>query len=129
MFDAFRKFIGWKKQEEVEKVPSPVQDIPELGVDLGLPKKPKPIPVPTVPDDAYTNILLNKPKNSIKYKDNTERGFMAEKLLVVLGTSNRTEVTDRGLKGGLKNFYFVAAANPDQAKQIVLSTFARAPVS
>jgi len=125
LFDSFKKFLGWKKPKEEETLPEP--EIPDLGVDIGLPKKAQAIPLPVIADDSYTNNLLNKSKNSIKYTNNTERGLMAEKFLVVLDTSNRPEVTDRGLKGGLKNFYFIAAANPDQAKQIVLSTFARTP--
>lgn len=52
---------------------------------------------------------------------------MGERYLVVLDTTNRPEVKDRGLQGGLKNFYFVYATTKDQAREIVLRSFARSP--
>lgn len=64
----------------------------------------------------------------VQKKDDTElKGEYMNKYLVVLDTTNRPEVVDRGLAGGLKNFYFVFASDPNKAREIVLSTFARHP--
>lgn len=61
-------------------------------------------------------------------KGNLKKGVHnMNKYLVVLDTTNRPEVKDRGLSGGLKNFYFVYAEDINQAKIRVLSTFAKAP--
>lgn len=128
MFGAFKKYFGWKKQEVEEQVVTPKDpQLPDLGVDIGLPKKPTVITRPQTPSESYIDNILNKPKDDVKYIDNTERGFMAEKFLVLIDTTGRPEVKDRGLKGGLKNFYFILANDADQAKQMVLSTFARSP--
>ncbi len=125
MFDAFRKYFGWKKQE-IEKECNNSPEIPDLGVDLGLPKAPA-MTRPQIPSESYIDNILNKTKNDIKYTDNTRSEFMAEKFLVLIDTTGRPEVKDKGLKGGLKNFYFILANDADQARQMVLSTFARAP--
>jgi hypothetical protein len=47
--------------------------------------------------------------------------------LATLDTTNRPEVKDRGLQGGLKNFYFVRAASAEKAREMVLGTFAHRP--
>jgi hypothetical protein len=66
---------------------------------------------------------------NVKTLYNNQQGVipMAERYLVVLDTTNRPEVKDRGLQGGLKNFYFVFATTADQAREIVLRSFARSP--
>ena len=125
MFANIFKFIQWGNKSKTV-APKPIE-LPDLGIDLGN-SAPVPLPshVPTI-DTSYTNILLNKQENTVKYNNTTERRYMSEKYLVVLDTSNRPEVTDRGLKGGLKNFYMVFAATADQAREIVIRTFARNP--
>ena len=125
MFNAIKRFIGWKKH--IEEVEPPKHVIPDLGVSVSGPTVTPIARPPTMVDSTYVNNILKNSNNSVQYNQHQERGFMAEKYLVVLDTTNRPEVTDRGLKGGLKNFYFIAATNPDQAKQIVLSTFAKNP--
>jgi hypothetical protein len=52
---------------------------------------------------------------------------MAERFLVVLDTTNRPEVTDRGLQGGLKNIYFVYAQTVEDARNLVATTFRHRP--
>lgn len=47
--------------------------------------------------------------------------------LATLDTTNRPEVKDRGLQGGLKNFYLVRAASSEKAREMVLGTFAHRP--
>lgn len=101
--------------------------IPELGVDVDVPSKNTILLRSDTPSEAYIDNILNKQKNDVKYINNTERGFMSEKFLVILDTTGRPEVKDRGLKGGLKNFYFILANDEAQARQMVLSTFSRAP--
>ncbi len=86
------------------------------------PSGPKP-DNPPPPQRPISNEVIQKPVY------NKQEGVlpMAEKYLVVLDTTNRPEVKDRGLQGGLKNFYFVYATTPDQAREIVLRSFARSP--
>jgi hypothetical protein len=128
LFDAFRKYFGWKKQEVKDDIAIDVSpSLPALGVDIGLPPKAPVLLRPQVPSESYIDNILNKTRNDVKCIDNTERGFMAEKFLVLIDTTGRPEVKDRGLKGGLKNFYFILANDENQARQMVLSTFARAP--
>lgn len=77
--------------------------------------------------DINTNKKEIKNKNEeIIYQNKKEYSFM-EVYLVVLDTKNRPEVKDHGLKGGLKNFYFVYAKSQIEAIEKVLSTFARFP--
>jgi hypothetical protein len=52
---------------------------------------------------------------------------MAERFLVVLDTTNRPEVTDRALQGGLKNIYFVYAQTMEDARNLVATTFRHRP--
>lgn len=70
--------------------------------------------------DVYD--IIKKEIHNLKKENDYMR-----KYLVVLDTTNRPEVKDKGLAGGLKNFYFVFAQDINEAKVKVLSTFARTP--
>lgn len=83
-----------------------------------------------IQEESIKETELPKSKNiKEEIKKNINRGDEMAKYLVVLDTANRPEVKDRGLQGGLKNFYFVNAATETQAKEFVMSTFAHNPTA
>lgn len=97
----------------------------DFSLDIGITKA---LTVHQQPNNDYNNINI-KVLLDIINKENIvqKRIHYMRKYLVVLDTTNRPEVKDRGLAGGLKNFYFVYAEDVNQAKVRVLATFARMP--
>ena len=122
MFGSLKKFFSAKPKKTEESV-----DTTDIDALIGI-RHNQPVTNPTLTLKAIEN---NKKEVSNKEKPvyNNEQGVlsMSERYLVVLDTTNRPEVKDRGLQGGLKNFYFIFATTPDQAREIVLRSFARTP--
>jgi len=120
-FGRLGKFFSSKKEEVVKPQPS-VEHL--VGIRFG-----KPSPPPIVTLQSITKSPEKSKEDKPKEVYNKEQGVshMGEKFLVVLDTTNRPEVKDRGLQGGLKNFYIVCAQNADDAKTIVASSFRHRP--
>ena len=120
-FGALGKLFS-PKEETVESNQPSVESLVGIRFD-----KPSPPPVVTLQSIVKSPENINNDKPKTVY--NKEQGElpMAERYLVVLDTTNRPEVVDRGLQGGLKNFYFVYATTADQAREMVLRSFARSP--
>lgn len=120
-FGSLKNFFTTKEKEVVQETTS-IDTI--VGVKVGTsPAKPV-VTIQSITQEPKKDVV-EKPKPVY----NNEQGVlpMAERYLVVLDTTNRPEVKDRGLQGGLKNFYFVYATQPDQAREMVLRSFARSP--
>lgn len=121
LLDSVKKFFTTKQETPKQPEPQSVESL--IGVRFGAPQAK---PVVTIQNivklPVETNKIIEKP-----VYNNNQGESMGEKYLVVLDTSNRPEVKDRGLQGGLKNFYFVYATTVDQAREYVLRSFARTP--
>lgn len=120
-FGSLKNFFTTKEKEVVQEITS-IDTI--VGVKIGNPQTKPIVTIQSITQEPKKDVV-EKPKPAY----NNEQGVshMAERYLVVLDTTNRPEVKDRGLQGGLKNFYFVYATQPDQAREIVLRSFARTP--
>jgi hypothetical protein len=122
VFGSLKKFFSVKPKKQEESI-----DDTSIDSLIGI-RHNKPVSDPPL---TMKSIVETKKEISNKEKPvyNNEQGVlsMSERYLVVLDTTNRPEVKDRGLQGGLKNFYFVYAVTPDQAREIVLRSFARTP--
>jgi hypothetical protein len=122
LLGSFKKFFTPKQEAPKQPEPQSVENL--IGVRFGAPQAK---PVVTIQNMATPPVETNKIIEKPVYNNINQGDFMGEKYLVVLDTTNRPEVKDRGLQGGLKNFYFVCATTPDQAREYVLRTFARSP--
>lgn len=120
-FSSLKKFFTTEKVEAVKEQPS-VEHLVGIRYEKSQPK-------PTITIDSILSKTPKVEENKQKPVYNNEQGEipMGERYLVVLDTTNRPEVKDRGLQGGLKNFYFIYATTKDQAREIVLRSFARSP--
>ena len=120
-FSSLKKFFMSEKVEAVKEQPS-VEHLVGIRYD-----KPLPPPTVTLQSILETKEKTEEDKQKTVYNKSQGELPMGERYLVVLDTTNRPEVKDRGLQGGLKNFYFVYATTKDQAREIVLRSFARSP--
>lgn len=122
LFNLFKKYFSSKNEKKPDKVDTNSIDS-LIGISYKHPVKEPTITLKSISDNKKEEI----DKQKLLYNKKQGEEYMGEKYLVVLDTTNRPEVKDRGLQGGLKNFYFIYATTPDQAREIVLRSFARTP--
>lgn len=109
MFDSLFKYFRSKfsKPEKTKKTP-------KLCINLSDPDD-------TINNEEFTSFDNYTSLLPVQHSEKENIGMTL--YLVVLDTQNRPEVKDRGLQGGLKNFYLVRATTERQAQEKVLATF------
>jgi hypothetical protein len=121
-FSSLGKFFSSKEEKKVVNQQPSVEHL--VGVRFDKPATP---PIVTLQSITKSPEKTDNGKPKTVYNKEQGELSMGERYLVVLDTTNRPEVKDRGLQGGLKNFYIVCAQNADDAKTLAASSFRHRP--